>query len=76
MQLVISNYQAGEYRRALQNVSGKDQETEKGSAVNCKKAQQKAQPQMFSAAALLSMLKALASRSTILSSKPVLTLCF
>jgi hypothetical protein len=40
---------------------------EKGSAVNCKEVQQKAQ--MFSAAALLSILKASASRSTILPSK-------
>ena len=76
MQLVASNYLAEEYRRALQNVSGKDQEMEKDSAVNCKKVQQKAQPQRTSAAALLSMLKASLSRSTILSSKPVLTLCF
>jgi hypothetical protein len=42
---------------------------EKGSAVNCKEVQQKAQPQMFSAAALLSILKVSASRSTILPSK-------
>jgi hypothetical protein len=49
---------------------------EKGSAVNCKEVQQKAQPQMFSAAALLSILKASASRSTILSSKSVTTFHF
>ena len=58
-----------QYRRALRNVSDEDQEMEKGSAVNCKEVQQKAQPQMFSAAALLSILKASASRSTILPSK-------
>ena len=44
-------------------------EVYKGSAVNCKEVQQKAQPQRTSAAALLSILKASASRSTILPSK-------
>ena len=58
-----------QYRRALRNVSDKDQEVEKGSAVNCREVQQKAQPQRTSAAALLSIPKASASRSTILPSK-------